>query len=54
MFDEREEEYSTKKGEYILVWQSTKYKKAKEKAIELIEKKNMDLQEAAEKVAQKK
>lgn len=46
MFDEKEEEYSTKKGEYIQVLQSTKYKKAREKAIELIEKKEYGLTEA--------
>lgn len=46
MFDEKEEEYSTKKGEYIPVCQSTKYEKAREKAIELIEKKEYGLTEA--------
>ena len=39
MFNEQKEEYSNKKGENIPVWQSSKYIKAREKAIELINKK---------------
>lgn len=46
MFNEQEEEYSSKKGQAIPVWQSLKYKKAKEKAIELINKKEYGLTEA--------
>lgn len=36
MFNEQTEEYSSKKKENIPVWQSPKYKKAREKAIEII------------------
>lgn len=46
MFNEQEKEYSTKKGEDIPVWQSSKYKEARKKAIELIEKKEYGLTEA--------
>ncbi len=46
MFDEKEEEYSTKKGENIPVWQSQKYIQARKRAIELIEKKEYGLTEA--------
>ena len=46
MFNEQKEEYSTKQKEYIPVWQSDKYKSAKKKAIELIEKKEYGLTEA--------
>lgn len=46
MFNEQEQEYSSKQKEYIPVWQSSKYKEAKKKAIELIEKKEYGLTEA--------
>lgn len=46
MFNEKEEEYSTKKGENIPVWQSPKYTQARKRAIELIEKKEYGLTEA--------
>ena len=46
MFNERTTEYSTKRGEEIPVWQSTKYIQAKKKALELIEKKDYGLTEA--------
>lgn len=46
MFNEQEEEYSSKKGDYISVWQSDKYKSARKKAIELIDKKEYGLTEA--------
>lgn len=46
MFNEQTEEYSNKKGENIPVWQSSKYKQAKERAIELIKKKEYGLTEA--------
>ncbi len=46
MFNEQKEEYSSKKGENIPVWQSPKYIKAREKAIELINKKEYGLSEA--------
>lgn len=46
MFNEKEEEYSTKKGENIPVWQSQKYIQARKRAIELIEKKEYGLTEA--------
>ena len=46
MFNEQKEEYSTKQGKNIPVWQSPKYTKAREKAIELIEKKDYGLTEA--------
>ena len=46
MFNEKKEEYSIKQGKDIPVWQSPKYEKAKEKAIELINKKEYGLTEA--------
>lgn len=46
MFNEQKEEYSSKKGENIPVWQSPKYIQARKKAIELIEKKEYGLTEA--------
>lgn len=46
MFNEQTEEYSTKKGENIPVWQSPKYIQAKKKAIEIIDKKDYGLTEA--------
>lgn len=46
MFNEQKEEYSSKKGENIPVWQSPKYVQAKKRAIELIEKKEYGLTEA--------
>lgn len=46
MFNEQTEEYSSKKGEKIPVWQSPKYIEAKKKAIELIDKKEYGLTEA--------
>ena len=46
MFNEQTEEYSSKKGENIPVWQSPKYVQAKKRAIELIEKKEYGLTEA--------
>lgn len=38
MFNEKEKEYSTKKGEDIPVWQTPKYKQSKAKALEAMEK----------------
>ena len=38
MFNEQKEEYSAKKGENIPVYQCEKYKSARKKAIELIDK----------------
>lgn len=46
MFNEQKEEYSSKKGQNISVWQSPKYVQAKKRAIELIEKKEYGLTEA--------
>lgn len=46
MFNEQKEEYSSKKGDYIPVLQSGKYKSAKKKAIEIINKKEYGLTEA--------
>lgn len=46
MFNEQKEEYSSKKGENIPVWQSPKYVQAKKRAIELIDKKDYGLTEA--------
>ena len=46
MFNEQKEEYSSKKGQNIPVWQSPKYVQAKKRAIELIEKKEYGLTEA--------
>lgn len=46
MFGEQKEEYSSKQGKNIPVWQSDKYVKAKEKAIEIINKKDFGLSEA--------
>ena len=45
MFNEKNTEYSKKQGKDIPVWQSQKYKEAKEKAIELINSKKYDLLE---------
>lgn len=45
MFNEKEEEYSSKQGKNIPVWQSPKYTEAKNKAIELINSKKYDLNE---------
>lgn len=46
MFDEQKEEYSSKQNKNIPVWQSLKYVKAREKAIELINKKDYGLTES--------
>ncbi len=46
MFNEQKEEYSSKKGQAIPVWQSPKYTQAREKAIELINKKEYGLTES--------
>ena len=46
MFNEQKEEYSTKQGKNIPVWQSDKYKSARKKAIEIIDKKEYGLTEA--------
>ena len=46
MFDEKKEEYSSKQGKNIPVYQHSKYTKAREKAIELINKKDYGLSEA--------
>ena len=46
MFDEQKEEYSSKQNKNIPVWQSSKYVKAREKAIELINKKDYGLTES--------
>lgn len=46
MFDEKKEEYSSKQGKNIPVWQSEKYQSARKKAIELINKKEYGLTEA--------
>lgn len=46
MFNEQIEEYSAKQSKKIPVWQSEKYKSAREKAIELINKKEYKLTEA--------
>lgn len=46
MFNEQKEEYSSKQGKNILVLQSEKYKSARKKAIELINKKDYGLTEA--------
>lgn len=46
MFNEQEEEYSSKKGQAIPVWKSPKYVQARKKAIELIDKKDYGLTEA--------
>lgn len=45
MFNEKEKEYSNKKGEEIPVFKSPKYEEAKKKAIELINGKQFDLVE---------
>lgn len=45
MFNEKEKEYSNKRGEEIPVFQSPKYLEAKKKAIELIDGKKYDLVE---------
>ena len=45
MFNEKDEEFSTKQGKKIPVWLSPKYVEAREKAIELINSKKYDLQE---------
>lgn len=46
MFNEQKEEYSAKKGENIPVYQCEKYKSARKKAIELIDKQEYELTEA--------
>lgn len=46
MFNEQKEEYSSKQGKNIPVWQSDKYKSARKKAIELIDKQEYGLTEA--------
>lgn len=46
MFNEQIEEYSSKQGKKIPVWQSDKYIQARKKAIEIIEKCNYGLTEA--------
>lgn len=46
MFDEQKEEYSTKKGENLPVFQSNKYIQAKNKAIELIKSGKYGLSES--------
>ena len=46
MFNEQKEEYSTKQGKNIPVWQSDKYKQARKKAIEIIDKSEYGLSEA--------
>ena len=46
MFDEKKEEYSSKQGKNIPVYQHSKYVKAREKAVELINKKDYGLSEA--------
>jgi len=45
MFNEKEKEYSRKRGEEIPVWKTQKYEEAKAKAIELIDSKKYDLTE---------
>ena len=45
MFNEKEKEYSNKRGEKIPVFQSSKYLEAKKKALDLIESKKYDLEE---------
>lgn len=45
MFNEKKEEWSTKQGKDIDVWQSPKYKDAKTKAMELLEGKKYGLSE---------
>lgn len=46
MFNEQEEEFSIKQNKKIPVWQSPKYLQAREKAIEIIDKKEYGLTEA--------
>lgn len=46
MFNEQKEEYSTKQGKNIPVWQSEKYIQARKKAIEIIDKQEYGLTEA--------
>ena len=46
MFNEQEEEYSSKQNKKIPVWQSPKYIQAKKRAKELINKKEYGLTEA--------
>lgn len=46
MFNEQKEEYSAKQGKNIPVWQSDKYKSARKKAVEIIDKKEYGLTEA--------
>lgn len=46
MFNENKEEYSSKQGKSIPVWQSDKYIQARKKAIELIDKTEYGLSEA--------
>jgi len=45
MFNEKKEEWSSKQGKNIPVWQSDKYTESKEKAIEIIESKKYGLKE---------
>jgi hypothetical protein len=45
MFNEKESEFSSKRGEEIPVWKSPKYEEAKKKAIELIDSKKYNLVE---------
>lgn len=46
MFNEQKEEYSSKQGKNIPVWQSDKYVQARKKAIEIINKNEFGLSEA--------
>lgn len=46
MFDEKKEEYSGKQGKNIPVYQSEKYKKAKEKAVKMISEAKWGLSES--------
>ena len=46
MFNEQKEQYSTKQGKNIPVWQSEKYIQARKKAIEIIDKQEYGLTEA--------
>lgn len=45
MFNEKNEEYDSKEGKNLQVWQSPKYIEAKEEAIKIIESKKYDLKE---------
>ncbi len=46
MFDEKKEEYSSKSGENIPVWQSPKYVSAKKRAIEMINENKYGISES--------